>query len=67
MLVALARQVGGRWRERTGREITRVQLREQLGSAGWQRGISNVTAGRLLDLIRTDTDGSGEAQRAVWC
>jgi hypothetical protein len=56
-LVELALTVGRAWRERTGREITRDGLRSGLRDAGWQRGISNVTAGRLLDLIRNDTDG----------
>jgi len=56
-LVDLALKVGREWRERTGREITRDGLRAGLRDAGWHRGISNVTAGRLLDLIRSDVVG----------
>jgi hypothetical protein len=63
-LVDLALKVGRQWRERTGREITRDALRAGLRDAGWHKGISNVTAGRLLELIRSDvgqnTDGRQE-------
>lgn len=69
-LVEMALQVGRAWRERTGREITRDGLRTGLRDAGWHRGISNVTAGRLLDVIRNDADGSNggdgqDSQRAA--
>jgi hypothetical protein len=53
-LVALARSVGADWLQRTGRHATRDQLRAGIRAAGGP-GISNVTAGRLLDAIRNDT------------
>jgi hypothetical protein len=58
-LIALALKVGRAWRKRTGREVTRDGLRTGLRDAGWERGISNVTAGRLLDAIRT-ADGQDQ-------
>lgn len=61
-LIAMALQVGRAWRDRTGREVTRDGLRTGLREAGWQRGISNVTAGRLLDVIRTDAEANGQGQ-----
>ena len=44
--------------------IREVTLITDLRRAGWERGISNVTAGRLLDLLRTDTEPDRDVQVA---
>lgn len=59
-LVALAVEIGTAWRDTNGAEITRAQLRDQI-KARTGRGLSNTTAGRLLDLIRNGTNNHDPA------